>query len=352
MSSEPAITPRTSRLPAVLSGLRPTGRVHLGNYFGAVRNWVDLQDRYRCHYFVADWHALTSDYADTSGVRGATHDAVLDWLAAGLDPEKSVIFVQSWVKEVVELHLLLSNVTPLGWLERVPTYKDQMEQVTNKDLTNYGFLGYPVLQTSDIILYKGEFVPVGEDQASHIEISREIVRRFNQFYKKADGSEIFPEPKALLTSTPKVPGLDARKMSKSYGNTIELVEPAETLRTKVMSMVTDPARARRSDPGEPKNCNLFNFHRIFTPAEKNAEIEQGCRTATLGCVDCKKILVGTMNEGLDPIRQKRAELEQNPKRVEDILVDGAARARAEARQTMSEVRDAMGLMLPPGGTIA
>ena len=335
-----------ARPPSVLSGLRPTGRVHLGNYFGAVKNWVDLQDRYRCHYFVADWHALTSDYADTGGLEKATYDAVLDWLAAGIDPVKSIVFVQSWVKEVAELHLLLSNVTPLGWLERVPTYKDQMEQVTNKDLTNYGFLGYPVLQTADIILYKGAYVPVGEDQASHIEISREIVRRFNQFFKLRDGSEIFPEPQALLTSTPKVPGIDARKMSKSYGNAIDLVEPTESLKTKVMAMVTDPARARRADPGEPKNCNLYNFHRIFTPAERNAEIEAGCRSAALGCVDCKKILIGTMDSGLEPIRERRSSLAAQPGRISEILADGADRARAEARETMGEVYEALGLARP------
>ena len=336
-----------ARLPSVLSGLRPTGRVHLGNYFGAVRNWVELQGKYRCHYFVADWHALTSDYADTSRLRQQTVDAVIDWLAAGLDPERSVIFVQSWIREVAELHLLLSNITPLGWLERVPTYKDQIANLTAKDLANYGFLGYPVLQTADIILYKGELVPVGEDQASHIEISREIVRRFNQFFRGADGTDIFPEPKALLTATPKVPGLDGRKMSKSYDNTILLVEPADTLKTKVMSMVTDPARARRSDPGEPKNCNLYPFHELFTDAGRLPEIQQGCRTATLGCVDCKKILIGSMETAIAPMRERRAELEKNPKLVDDVLVAGADAAGAEARKTMDEVREAVGLLRPP-----
>lgn len=346
----PNATGASPKLPSVLSGLRPTGRVHLGNYFGAVKNWVDLQDsgRYRCHYFVADWHALTSDYADTSKIVGATRDAVLDWLAAGLDPERSVVFVQSWIAEVPELHLILSNVTPLGWLERVPTYKDQIAQLSTKDLSNYGFLGYPVLQTADIILYKGEFVPVGEDQASHVEISREIVRRFNQFFRKPDGTDIFPEPKALHTPTPKVPGLDGRKMSKSYDNTILLVEPADSVKSKVMTMVTDPARARRTDPGEPDNCNLYPFHRLFTGAEKRAEIETGCRTASLGCVDCKKILIGTMNEGLEPIRARRAELEATPSLVDDVLASGADRARAEARATMGEVRASLGLLRPAG----
>jgi tryptophanyl-tRNA synthetase len=345
MSTHSSASPR---LQSVLSGLRPTGRVHLGNYFGAIRNWVDLQDRYRCHYFVADWHALTSDYADTSRIAGATRDAVLDWLAAGLDPERSVIFVQSWVKEVAELHLLLSNLTPLGWLERVPTYKDQIAQITTKDLANYGFLGYPVLQTADIVVYKGELVPVGEDQASHIEISREIVRRFNQFFRRKDGGEILPEPKALFTPTPKVPGLDGRKMSKSYDNTISLVEPADSLAPKIRSMVTDPKRARRNDPGEPNDCNLYPFHRLFTPAERLPEIEAGCRSASLGCVDCKKMLIGTMNEGLEPIRQRRSELELHPDRVDEILAAGTARARSVAHETMEEVREATGLLLPRG----
>jgi len=243
----------------VLSGLRPTGRVHLGNYFGAVRNWVQLQDAYRCFYFVADWHALTSDYADPSNIRQSTYEAVADWLAAGLDPKKSTIFVQSMVKEHAELHLLLSMVTPLPWLERVPTFKDQQAQIEDKDLNTYGFLGYPLLQTADIIVYRANHVPVGEDQASHLELSREIVRRFNNFY-----GDVFPEPQPLFTATPKVPGLDGRKMSKSYGNTIGLTASADEIRALVMTMFTDPNRIRRKDPGNPDICNLFQFHKLFS----------------------------------------------------------------------------------------
>ena len=325
----------------VLSGLRPTGRVHLGNYFGAVRNWVRLQDTYRCYYFVADWHALTSDYADPGRVRQATYDAVADWIAAGMDPEKSTIFVQSEVKEHAELHLLLSMVTPLPWLERVPTFKDQQEQLQDKELNTYGFLGYPLLQTADIVVYRANLVPVGEDQASHLEISREIVRRFNNFY-----GNVFPEPQALFTETPKVPGLDARKMSKSYGNTIGLTAGADEIRALVMTMFTDPNRLRRKDPGNPDICNLFQFHKLFSDEATVARVDHECRTAQIGCVDDKKLLAEIMIEKLRPIREKREQLDANPSYVWDVLREGNRKARERAAETMDLVRAAMKIDFP------
>jgi len=323
----------------VLSGLRPTGRVHLGNYWGAVKNWVDLQDAYRCHYFVADLHALTTDYADTSAVREATLEAVTDWLSVGLDPEKAVIFVQSRVPQTAELALIFGMITPLGWLERVPTYKEQIEQLREKDLGTFGFLGYPVLMTADIALYLAHYVPVGKDQESHLEICREIVRRFNGFY-----GPVFPEPQALFTATPKVPGLDGRKMSKSYGNTIALSDSAEEVKTKVMSMVTDPKRARRSDPGDPETCNLFPFHLLYSPKEEVAQVDVECRAATRGCVDCKRHLIRNMNAALDPVRERRAAITAKPLLVREVLEDGGAKARALATETMKGVADAMKLL--------
>jgi len=320
----------------VLSGLRPTGRVHLGNYFGAVRNWVRLQDLYDCYYFVADWHALTSDYADTSKITQATFDAVADWLAAGLDPAKATIFIQSEVKEHAELHLLLSMITPLPWLERVPTFKDQQAQLEDKDLNTYGFLGYPLLQTADIIIYRANFVPVGEDQASHLEFSREVVRRFNNFF-----GDVFPEPKPLFTETPKVPGLDARKMSKSYKNTIGLTASADEIRELVMTMFTDPNRIRKKDPGNPDVCNLFQFHKLFSNDETIARVDRECRAAVIGCVDDKKLLAEIMIESLRPIREKREEIDRNPSIVWDALRDGNRKARERAQETMQLVRDAI-----------
>lgn len=330
----------------VLSGLRPTGRVHLGNYFGAVRNWVRLQDQYRCFYFVADWHALTSDYADPSQVAQSTFEAVADWLAAGLDPEKCTIFVQSQVKEHAELHLLLSMVTPLPWLERVPTFKEQQAQLVEKDLNTYGFLGYPLLQTADIIVYRANSVPVGEDQAAHLEISREVVRRFNNFY-----GPVFPEPQALFTETPKVPGLDGRKMSKSYGNTIGLTASADEIRTLTANMFTDPNRIRRKDPGNPDICNLFQFHKLFSEPETISRVDRECRAATIGCVDDKKLLAEKMIEALAPIRARREEIDRNPDMVWEILRRGNAVARERAAETLDLVRKAMkldfgGLMNP------
>jgi tryptophanyl-tRNA synthetase len=322
----------------VLSGLRPTGRVHLGNYWGAVKNWVDLQDTYDCRYFVADLHALTTDYADTGGVRESTIEAVTDWLSVGMDPEKSVIFVQSRVPQHAELALVLGMITPVGWLERVPTYKEQIEQLKEKDLGMFGFLGYPVLMTADIALYRAAYVPVGKDQESHLEICREIVRRFNGFY-----GEVFPEPQALYTATPKVPGLDGRKMSKSYGNTIALSDSSADVEKKVMSMVTDPGRARRKDPGNPDACNLFPFHTLYSPADEVAVVDVECRTAARGCVDCKKHLIRNMNAALEPVREKRAALEAKPVYVRDVLEAGNEKARALATETMDKVSEAMSL---------
>lgn len=320
----------------VLSGMRTTGRIHLGNHFGALKNWVDLQDRYRCFYMAADWHALTTDYADTSKMAENTIEMVTDWLSAGLDPQRSVIFVQSMVPEHAELHLLFSMFTPLGWLERVPTYKEQIQQIENKDLSNYGFLGYPVLQAVDIAVYRAHFVPVGEDQASHLELSREIVRRFNSFY-----GEIFPEPKALFTPTPKVPGIDGRKMSKSYGNAINLSDSADEVLAKCKMMFTDPQRVTRKDPGRPEVCNLYEFHKLMSPADVQERVYHQCKAAEIGCVDDKKLLAQIINDFLEPMRQRRRELDRDT--VYDILLDGSRRAREHAGETMQRVREAMGL---------
>lgn len=331
--------------PVVLSGLRPTGRVHLGNYFGAVKNWVDLQEsgQYRCFFFVADLHALTTDYADTKALAAYTRDAVLDWLAVGLDPEKATVFLQSRVPQHAELALYFSMITPLGWLERVPTYKDQIEALRSRDLATHGFLGYPVLMTADIALYRAHFVPVGEDQSSHLEICREIVRRFNSLY-----GDVFPEPKALFTPTPKVNGVDGRKMSKSYDNTIGVAEPAEGVREKVMAMVTDPARVRRQDPGNPDVCNLFPFHVLFSPPDEVAVVDRECRTAARGCVDCKKHLIANMNPALEPIRQRRESLVRASRDVvRDVLHAGDERARKVAEETMERVREAVRLSPEP-----
>lgn len=322
----------------VLSGMRATGRIHLGNYFGAVRNWVELQDRYRCFYFIADWHALTTDYAEPSNVGGNSLEMLADLLASGLDPERCVIFVQSMVPEHAELHLLLSMITPLGWLERVPTYKEQIKELSNKDLSTYGFLGYPVLQTADILLYRAQFVPVGEDQASHLELSREIARRFNSYY-----GEIFPEPKALFTPTPKVPGLDGRKMSKSYGNTIDLSDTPEEVTAKCREMFTDPQRIRRKDAGHPETCNLFQFHRLFSTPELQEKVASECRRAQIGCVDDKQLIADQINSFLDPIRARRAELLKSRDTLLDILNEGSAKAAERARETMDQVRSALSL---------
>jgi tryptophanyl-tRNA synthetase len=329
----------------VLSGLRPTGRIHLGNYFGAVKNWVELQDRYPSFCMVADWHALTSDYADPSKVRQSTFEAIADMIAAGLDPERCVLFLQSEVKEHAELHLLLSMCTPLPWLERVPTFKDQQAQLQEKDLNTYGFLGYPLLQTADIIVYRAHLVPVGEDQAAHLELSREIVRRFNNFY-----GDVFPEPQPLFTATPKVPGLDGRKMSKSYGNTIPLTASADDIRTLVSTMFTDPNRVRRTDPGNPDICNLFHFHKLFSDDATIERVDHECRTAQIGCVQDKKLLTEIMIEKLAPIRARREAIDRDPGIVWNALRAGNARARERAAETMELVRKAMKIDYPELGS--
>ena len=328
-----------TEIATVLSGMRSTGKIHLGNYFGALKNWIDLQDRYRCYYFAADWHALTSDYADPSQIAANTVEMVTDWLAAGLDPAKSTIFVQSLVPDHAELHLLLSMIVPLGWLERVPTYKEQLQQIENKDLSTYGFLGYPVLQTVDIIVYRAHFVPVGEDQASHLEISREIVRRFHHLYN----CEIFPEPQALFTPTPKVPGIDGRKMSKSYGNAINLSDPPEAIRQKCMQMFTDPQRLRRSDPGRPEVCNLYDFHKLVSSPEVQERVARECRAAQIGCVDDKKLLAQILIDFLEPFRRRREELQRDRDTVYDVLLAGSRKARERTAETLEMVRGALGL---------
>ncbi len=325
--------------PRVLSGMRPTGRLHLGNYMGALHNWVQLQHRYDGYFFIADWHALTTDYADPSAVAGNIEQVALDFLAAGLDPQQCVIFVQSHVKQHAELHLALSMLTPLGWLERVPSYKDQQENLTGKDLTTYGFLGYPLLQSADILLYKPRYVPVGQDQVAHVELTREVARRFNSLY----ASEILPEPQVLLTPSPKLPGTDGRKMSKSYGNTLLLSDPEPMLRQKLKLMVTDPARVRRTDPGDPEKCPVFDLHKVFSGAETQQEARAGCTTAAIGCIQCKQWLADSVVASLAPIQQRRAHYEAQSGLVREILSAGAARAASHAEETMVQVRSAMGL---------
>ena len=329
----------------VLSGMRPTGKLHLGNYMGALYNWVRLQHEYECYFFIADWHALTTDYADVSKLPENTREVALDFLAAGLDPEKCVLFVQSHVKQHAELHLLFSMITPLGWLERVPSYKDQQEQLKEKDLATYGFLGYPLLQSADILIYQPDFVPVGQDQVAHVELTREVARRFNQFYPKqgSDDPAILPEPKVLLTPSPKLPGTDGRKMSKSYGNTILLSDPEPVVRQKLKPMVTDPARVRRSDPGNPEVCPVFDLHKVFSSAETQAKAREGCTTAGIGCIECKSWVADAIVAELAPIQERRASYEANPGLVKEILDAGDRQATARAEQTMMEVRYAMGL---------
>lgn len=329
----------------VLSGMRPTGKLHLGNYMGALYNWVRLQREYECYFFIADWHALTTDYADVSQLRENTREVALDWLGAGLDPEQCVMFVQSHIKQHAELHLLFSMITPLGWLERVPTYKEQQENLTTKDLSTYGFLGYPLLQSADILIYQADFVPVGQDQVAHVELTREVARRFNQFYPDAKKSDrpILPEPQVLLTPSPKLPGTDGRKMSKSYGNTILLTDPEPVIRQKLKPMVTDPARVRRTDPGNPEVCPVFDLHKVFSSAEVQQKAREGCTTAGIGCIECKSWVADAIVAELVPIQERRRKFENDPALVTDILKAGEARASARAERTMAQVRAAMGL---------
>ncbi len=397
----------TTKKNRVLSGMRPTGKLHIGHYFGALQNWVRLQNEvtekgpsYECFYFIADWHALTSDYADTSAVAQNTIEIVTDYLAAGLDPQKSVIFQQSLVPEHAELHLLLGMVTPLSWLERVPTYKEAFENVTNKDLHTYGFLGYPCLQTADIVMYSEPgtplFVPVGEDQVSHVELSREIVRRFGIFFGKEDWAkapvgaakailanlsgrlpargqgmsdetaaeyslrllsvderrsllanhnvpltEVLSEPQFMLTKTPRVPGLDGRKMSKSYGNAITLSESDDDIRKKTKVMVTDPARKRRTDPGNPDVCPVYDWHKLFSSPETLKWSAEGCRSAGIGCIECKAKMADHLIEWITPVRERRVEYEKHPKRVLEVIDAGSTKAREVAKVTMHRVREAV-----------
>jgi tryptophanyl-tRNA synthetase len=392
----------------VLSGMRPTGQLHLGNYHGALRNWVDLQYQYPCFFFVADFHALTTGYADTEQLPEFTHEMVVDWLAAGLNPGVATLFVQSHVPEHAELHLLLSMITPLSWLERVPTYKDQQAELAEKDLATYGFLGYPLLQSADILLYRPAWVPVGEDQVAHVEITREIARRFNHIFGQETGFEakaekavsglggrqsslyrelrrkfqeggdtealekargivqantritvadrerllgylegtsvaILPEPQVMLTPTPKLPGLDGRKMSKSYGNTIGLREDPDAVTQKLKTMQTDPARARRTDPGEPERCPVWSLHQVYSDEATHRWVEAGCRSASIGCLECKKPLIDRLVEDTTAMRKRAQEFEENPELVRNILAEGAEKAREAARETLDEVRRAMHL---------
>ena len=320
----------------VLSGMRPSGRLHLGNYLGALANWVKLQDSFDCFYFVADWHALTDDL-DTSDIASNAVEMLADWLGAGLDPERSTLFIQSLVPEHAELHLLFSMTTPVAWLERVPTYRERIEQ-QHLESPSYGLLGYPLLQSADILMYKARWVPVGIDQVPHVELTREVARRFNNAF-----GELFPEPEALLTEIPKVPGTDGRKMSKSYGNDIELADSSETIRAKVRPMVTDPARKRRSDPGNPDVCPVFDLHKIFTTPADREVAATGCRTAGIGCLDCKEILLKHMLPPLAAIRERRQAYAEKPDTIRQIFAEGSRRARAIAQQTMAEVRDAVKL---------
>jgi tryptophanyl-tRNA synthetase len=324
--------------PVVVSGMRPTGRVHLGHLHGALSNWVRLQAQNDCYFFSADWHALTTNYQQTAGIKPAEREMFVDFIAAGIDPEKATFFVQSEVKEHAELYLLLGMITPLGWLERSPSYKEIRENLTDRDLALYGFLGYPVLMTADIILYKATGVPVGADQVAHLELSREIVRKFNGHY-----GEIFPEPRPLLSEAAKVVGTDGRKMSKSYGNAIELGEPAESTRKKIMGAVTDPARKRRQDPGNPEVCGIFYLHKIYSDDATCAWVDTNCRTAGIGCVDCKKKLLEKLEPDQERLRERREALLARPQDLDDLVQLGTAKARAVAQRTMAQVRAAMKL---------
>jgi len=321
----------------ILSGMRPSGRLHLGHLVGALANWAALQDEYECFYMVADWHALTTEYENPSEIKNNIREMVIDWISSGLDPKKSTMFVQSHVLEHAELHLLLSMFIPLSWLERCPTYKQQQQELKDRNLSTYGFLGYPVLQAADILVYKAEAVPVGEDQLPHLELCREIARRFNFLYK-----ETFPEPQALLTKVPKLLGTDGRKMSKSYDNSIFLSDPPELIREKVGSMVTDPSRIRTNDPGHPDICTVYGLHTIFS-SPKIDSIIADCKSGKIGCVACKRILSEALIKKLKPIQDKRKRLEANPEEIAEILENGRLKAQKITRETLKEVRKAVGL---------
>jgi tryptophanyl-tRNA synthetase len=322
----------------VLSGMRPTGALHLGNYFGALENWIRIQDDYDCYYFVADWHALTTGYENTSELIQNTKDVIIDWLSAGLNPEKSTLFIQSAIKEHAELHLIFSMITPLSWLYRCPTYKEQLNQLKDKNITTYGFLGYPCLQAADILIYKADAVPVGEDQLPHLELTREIGRRFNHIYK-----EVFPEPQALLNKVKVLPGIDGRKMSKSYGNTIQLSDSPEVISEKVRQMITDPQRIKKTDPGNPQVCTVFAFHKVFN-TENYKECEENCKAGKIGCVQCKKILAEKVINYMQPIYEKRKDLETKEAFIKEVIEAGNENARKIARKTINEVKEVIGVL--------
>ena len=323
----------------VLSGMQPSGLMHLGNLLGALENWKSLQAQYECYFFVADWHAMSTNYADTGRIKEFTQELLIDWLAAGIDPERATVFVQSGIPEHAILHLLFSMIVPIPWLERNPTYKEKQEEIKEKDLSTYGFLGYPVLQAADILLYKPDLVPVGKDQLPHLELTREIGRRFNNLY-----SPVFPEPKEHLTQFPKVMGTDGRKMSKSYGNTINLSDTEAVVRQKLKTMVTDPARVRRTDKGNPDVCPVFDFHKIYSSADVVKQVDQDCRTAAIGCIDCKRQVADAMVERYQPMWDKRATILQHPEQTQEMVEEGRKRASHVAQETMQEVKTAMKIL--------
>lgn len=321
----------------IVSGMRPSGRLHLGNYIGALQNWISLQDSYQCFYFIADWHALTTGYEDTSDLRDNIREMLIDWLSAGLDPEKAVIFKQSDIPEHAELFLLLGMITPISWLERCPTFKEQLRELEGRNINTYGFLGYPALQAADILAYRAAAVPVGEDQLPHLEFTREVARRFNSLYGR-----VFPEPQPLLSEFTLIPGVDGRKMSKSYDNYIAMSASPAEIKEQVRMMITDPQRVRRRDPGRPEVCTVYSFQQIFNPTGV-ADLEEQCRKAGVGCVECKNILAASLAAALAPVYEKRQELLQNPALVDEVLAAGNEKARAAARETLAIVRDAMHL---------
>jgi tryptophanyl-tRNA synthetase len=321
----------------VLSGMRPTGPLHLGHLAGALRNWLKLQEEYHCYYSIVTWHALSSEYHNSKDIRKNTFEVAADWLSIGLDPQKSTLFIQSEVKEHAELHLLLSMIIPLPWVQRVPTFKEMQKELREKELNTYGFLGYPVLQTADILIYKANVVPVGEDQAYHLELAREITRRFNRLFGK-----VFPEPQIMLTEVPKLAGTDGRKMSKSFNNSINLKDSPEDIKNKISTMMTDTRRKRRKDPGNPKECPVFTLHKAFVPKNKREEIIQGCRSASIGCLECKQVIIDILINELSTFRALRKNYEKNPDQVWEILEQGNHKAREKARATMEEVREKIG----------
>ncbi|MBQ26581.1 MAG: tryptophan--tRNA ligase [Nitrospiraceae bacterium] len=322
----------------VLSGMQPSGRLHLGNLSGALSNWTKLQETYEGYFFVADWHALSTNYSETTQIKTLTREMVIDWLSAGLDPNKATIFIQSDLPDHAVLHVLLSMITPIPWLERIPTYKEQQEQLEDRDLSTYGFLGYPILQTADVLIYNADFVPVGIDQAPHVELTRAIARRFNSLYKP-----VFKEPQTLLTEAPKLPGTDGRKMSKSYNNAIYLSDSEKTLREKLRTMVTDPARKRRTDPGDPNICPVFDLHKVYSSTPVIEQVNCECRTAKIGCIDCKQFLAETLVTQLNPVWEKGCAIRKSPAMVDDVVQEGAKRARMTANTTMQKVCKAIGI---------